>query len=265
MKSIIVMTLSVFVFSVKAKVLVISDIDDTIKKANSTNSVSVVWYFLKADPYVEMSKLYNEIKTYYESQGEEVEFLYLSAAYDATFNQEKWLDKHNFPFGRTILRKIGDGKTYQYKYRSLKSVLSKENSNDLKLFLFGDNSDQDPKVYHDVVNDMNIIDSQIYIRDVSTYATYWQTGWEIQKIPGLYYFFSEMELRDFEHFYYLSNDILTSIEAQYKSQKLIPRYTFKTLEKRIKDVECALEGILYCEDTAEMWAKNLWQDYHQRL
>ena len=50
------------VFSINAKVLIISDIDDTIKKANSVTSVSEVYYFLKADPYREMAKLFNDLK-----------------------------------------------------------------------------------------------------------------------------------------------------------------------------------------------------------
>ena len=89
--------------TIQGKVLIISDIDDTIKKANSMNSVSVAWYFLKADPYREMAGLYREIQDFYIAQGETIEFIYLSAAYDITFNQEKWLKKHDFPLGKTIL------------------------------------------------------------------------------------------------------------------------------------------------------------------
>lgn len=265
MKSKIAILFALINITLSAKVLIISDIDDTIKKANSTNSVSVVWYFLKADPYTTMAGLYQEIKNYYEAQGEEVEFIYLSAAYDATFNQDPWLKKHGFPYGKTILRKIGDGKTYEYKYSNLKRILSKENPDEIELFLFGDNSDQDPRVYKDIVEELQIPAHEIFIRDVSTYATYWQAGWEIQKISGVNYFFSEMELRFTPQFYFLSGPLSTEITTLYQSQTLIPDYTFETLKQRIEKAECNSSGYYICKKNSEKWADNLWNDYHGRM
>lgn len=252
--------------SISAKVLVISDIDDTIKKANTMNSVSVVYYFLKADPFNEMAVLYHDIKNYYESIGEEVKFLYLSAAYDATFAQEKWLDKHNFPLGDTILRKLGDGKTYEYKYNSLKKTLDREDAQNLKVIFFGDNSDQDPKVYKDIVDEYQLNSTaEIYIRDVSTYATFWESGWEIKKLAGIRYFFSEVELGYFENLFYISPTFETKVRNKYLLQNLIPEFTLKTLEQRIERIECLIEGYLSCDEVSDEWAKKLWRDYHNRF
>lgn len=94
---------------IHSKVYVISDIDDTVKKANSANGgVGQAYHFFRKKIYPEMRDLFNELEVIYEKLGEEVEFHYVSAAPDILFNQDKWLNKNNFPKGQAILRRPGE-------------------------------------------------------------------------------------------------------------------------------------------------------------
>lgn len=263
-KLLLSLILTLFSFSVFSKVYVISDIDDTIKKANSEGStIPLAYHFLRKKIYPEMRDLYNELQAVYEKLGEEVEFIYVSAAPDFTFNQDKWIQKHNFPAGRAILRKAGSGDTYNYKTKTISEVLSSASTSDI-VYFFGDNSSKDPIVYKEVSEKLGLDNNFIFIRDVSTEATFWESGLPVNQLNGVNYFFSERELVGLDGLFFMSNDLVSKIQNSYDQRELIPCYTEKTLKKRLK-AEWGCGYDLGCRRLASKKAEEFWSEYYRRF
>lgn len=246
-----------------AKVYVISDIDDTIKKANSADGgLLQVYHFLRKKIYPEMRDIFVELKDVYEDLGEEVEFHYVSAAPDITFNQDKWIKKHNFPAGEATLKRRGDGDTYTYKTNKITSILKNAVSSDT-IYFFGDNSSKDAIVYKEITEKLKL-KSFIYIRDVETEATYWNDDLPLRQMDGIHYFFSEMELIDQEGLFFMSDKLTSKIRDAYLKQELIPEYTHRILRRRLRrEWGCKLDK--GCWKIAKFEAAKYWQDYYSRF
>lgn len=267
-KSVFVFLLCLFSYSFGAysKTIVISDIDDTLKKSNSVGKTSgQVYHFLKKVPYLEMRDLFNEIKENEKARGETVKFYYVSAAKTFTFNAQKWLQKYNFPLGRSTLKDFGEKrKTYDFKYAVIKKIVMDEmqtldvrSQEPLEVLMFGDNAQFDAVVYSDLVKELNL-NSKIYIRDVRTNATYFDSTLSVEKIPGVTYYFSEVELFKNAEFDYLSSGLIARTNEAYKKRELIPAYTLKTLNRR-------LQNLYDDSDRAKLDAAKYWNDYYLRF
>lgn len=258
-------TLSLFSYSFQAftKTVVISDIDDTLKKANSMGKpMEQVYHFLKKVPYLEMRDLFNEIKEDRLAKNEVTHFYYVSAALDITFNAQKWLQKYYFPLGRSDLRTTKNKMTtYDFKHEVIKNILLNEVAillpgEPLDILMFGDNAQIDDLVYSDLTRELNL-HSQIYIRDVRAQATFFDESLEIKKISGVNYYFSEVELFKFAEFNYLSAGLIARTFESYKNRTLIPDYTLLTLRRR-------LEGMSHDKISAKEDSRKYWNDYYLR-
>ncbi len=256
-----------------SKTLVITDIDDTIKKANSMGGVGGVYHFLKKKPYNETRDLFNEIRKDEIARGNTIGYFYVSAAPSFTFDAQEWITKNNFPAGPSYLKtKENGGETYAYKYRTIKTIIENalKKDNDLKIIFFGDNSQHDAKVYYDLNLEMNL-GSEIFIRDVSTEATYFSSTLPLVRLPGVHYFFSEMELINHPSFLFMSSNLKNLIHAQYSKQDLVPPYTLDTLVDRLKDICESGKGIITedksreCKQQAKKDAGQYWEDYYTRF
>ena len=259
-----ILTLFILVASSsQAKVFVVSDIDDTIKKANSASSgIGEIYHFLRKKIYPEMRDLFVELERTYEARGEEVEFFYVSAAPDILFDQYKWLEKHSFPAGSATLRDIGSGDSYTYKKRVIGNILKEANPYDT-IYLFGDNASKDAIVYKELVEEGNFVNSFIYIRDVETEATYWNPNFPIHRLSGIRYFFSERDLLTERGLFFMSAELRKLIVAAYDEKSLIPEYSLNTLEKRVKKVwDCGFDFV--CRRDANAQAKNFWNAYYAK-
>lgn len=251
-------------FSAYSKVYVISDIDDTIKKANSADrGFGQAYHFLRKKVYPEMRDLFNELDTWYQNNSEEVEFHYLSAAPDFLFDQEKWLTKFEFPLGPTRLRRWGDGNTYDYKTAEVARILEKALPSDT-IYFFGDNASKDAIVYKEAVEKFGFINSFIYIRDVTTYATYLHPDLKVERLEGVNYFFSERELLLERGLFFISDKLTKEIRVNLEKRELIPEYTFKTLVKRIQE-EWGCFHPESCDSIAFEVAEDIWIDYHDGI
>lgn len=268
-------TLLLFSYSLEgfSKTIIITDIDDTIKKANSMGGVGGVYHFLRKKPYSETRDLFNEIKKDETSRGNTIAYFYVSAAPSFTFDAQEWLAKNNFPMGPSYLKtKENGGETYAYKYRTIKTIIETElkKDSDLKIIFFGDNSQHDAKVYYDLNLEMNL-GGEIFIRDVSTEATYFSTALPLVRLPGVHYFFSEMELINHPNFLFMSSTLKKLILAQYNRQDLIPPYTLDTLVDRIRGICEEKEFFVTDEKSREckLQAKKdggqYWEDYYSRF
>lgn len=207
-----------------------------------------------------MRDMFNELDETYERFGEEVEFHYVSAAPDFLFNQDKWLKEHQFPAGEATLKRRGDGDTYTYKTNVIGAILEKARPTDT-IYLFGDNASKDAIVYKELVEKLGLQNSFIYIRDVTTYATEWSSDLLVRKLDGIKYFFSEVELIGESGLFFMSESLRKDIKSANAQKHLIPKYTLKSLEKRLsKDWGCRLS--FSCRCTAKEEARRFWDDFH---
>lgn len=253
-------------FSAYSKTIIISDIDDTIKKSNSAGKTAgQVYHFLRKVPYLEMRDFFNEIKEEERSRGETIKFYYVSAAKTFTFNAQKWLQKHNFPIGRSTLKERGeDRSTYDFKYAVVKKIMLDEiesldvSSNEpLTVMMFGDNAQVDAVVYRNISEELKL-NAKIFIRDVRGEATYFDSTLELKRVAGVNYFFSEVELFKFPDFNFISTGLLNRTFASYKNRELIPQYTAKTLMRRLHE-------IYGDKDQAQSDSAKYWNDYYLRF
>lgn len=268
LRSLFVFLFCLFSYSFQAysKTIIISDIDDTLKKANSVgNAPEQVYHFLRKIPYLEMRDLFNEIKEQEKSRGETVKFYYVSAAKTITFNAQKWLQKHHFPLGRSSLKTLKEKRsTYDFKYAVIKQILLDEmhsldlaSNEPLEFLMFGDNAQIDAVVYNDLTKELNL-NSKIYIRDVRANATFFDSTLPVIRLLGVKYYFSEVELFKNAEFDFLSASLINRTFESYQNQKLIPEYTLKTLDRRLFD--------LYGDkDRAKADAQKYWDDYYKRF
>lgn len=251
-----------YTFSVFAKTIVISDIDDTLKKANSTGSVSNIYYFLLKKPYIEMRDLFLEIKKNEEKNSNPTDFYYVSAALQITFDADEWLSKNHFPAGKSYLKTLQNhAATYEFKYNTIKEILKNEDLKNTHILMFGDNAQVDQVVYTNLKKELNL-DADIFIRDVGAEATYFDSSLEVKKIPGVNYYFSEAELLNNASFYFLSDALKNKIITNYHNQKLIPLYTLTTLEHRIRSLCQEITAV--CKREAKSEAEKYWLDYYSR-
>ena len=251
--------------TLNARVVVISDFDDTVKQANSKgNFIGFTYHFFRKKPYLQMRDLFKELKKHYDSQGEQVEFNYVSAAPDFLFAQQKWVEKHGFPVGNTFLRSIGSEDTYTFKYNQIVSILRPYlNEPGLKVIFFGDNSTHDQDVYADATRDYRL-NSEIYVRDVSTTATEFE-GFPATGRDGVNYFFSEKELEKFSGLSFMSEVLKSNIDDEYRAETLVPKYTTTTMIRRVrKALGCKLFQFS-CRKEARAKGRELIQDYYSRF
>lgn len=245
-----------------SRTVIVSDIDDTIKKANSMGKVAGMYHFLRAKPYLEMRDIFQNINEYYSSADRDgVAFYYVSAASKKLFKAKPWLLKYKFPMGPAILKAEKED-TYDYKYRIIKNILNEEMAkfSDVKFLFFGDNAKYDQKVYSDLRNELKLNDAEIFIRDVKANATYFTQEIPTVKLPNVNYFFSEIELLN--EFNFLDNLVVLNIRNQYEEQKLIPLYTFTTLTNRLVDM--CKNHLHSCQHNAKKMAHTFWNDYYTR-
>lgn len=252
-------------FQVFSKTIIISDIDDTIKKANSAGKFpEQAYHFFKKIPYFEMRDLFNEIKSFEKSKQETTAFYYVSAAFSITFDAQAWLQKNHFPEGLSTLRGLKNKEsTYDFKHGVIKKILELESRSldastgeTLHVLMFGDNAQVDALVYSDLTRELGL-DSHIYIRDVRAEATFFDSSLPIKQIKGASYYFSEMELFKNPDFSFLSTELILRARMSYAKKEIIPSYTFVTLNRR-------LQSLYNDKVRAHDDALKFWNDYYSR-
>jgi hypothetical protein len=263
MKLLFLLCLFSYSFQVFSKTIIISDIDDTLKKANSVGKpLEQAYHFLKKVPYIEMRDLFTEIKSNAGAQNEEVKFFYVSAAASWEFNAQAWISKYQFPAGASYLKtKETKAPTYDFKHKTIQTILEAEKATlhagePLHVLMFGDNAQVDQVVYTDLTREMNL-QSDIFIRDVRAEATTFDSNLPVKKLAGVNYYFSEIELFKLPSFNFVSTALLVKTQDSYLRRALIPAYTYKTLVRR-------LTKIYGDKDRAENDADKFWNDYHKR-
>lgn len=149
-----------FSFSLaEAKIVVISDIDDTIKISHILDkSDGVSKAFKTGNVFFGMNMLYQEIK----NQNPEIEFYYISNAVRSIMglSHQHFLESNQFPAGFLALR--DNPITNDHKVQSIRLILKDPK---IKFVIFiGDNGERDAKIYSQIVQEFPNLPQITYIR-----------------------------------------------------------------------------------------------------
>lgn len=150
-----------------AKVVVVSDIDDTIKVSHVLDSSDSVSNAARMDNlFYGMPELYQSIQS-----STNAKMFYLSNAPRALMERyhRNFLSKNKFPNGGLLLRENIFDKTF--KLRMIRKIIRDEVPS--LLILIGDNGEHDSEVYYQITQEYPSLQIMTYIRQV--YSAFYGT------------------------------------------------------------------------------------------
>ncbi|MBF0297949.1 MAG: hypothetical protein HQK51_04475 [Oligoflexia bacterium] len=224
LKMVVVFVLIVSSTYLMAEVIVVSDIDDTIRATNVLNRSEMIINALRGfKSFPRLIDIYCDINDYYRKKGEDVTFYYLSAA-PRKLSVDSWLESNNAPKGIVQQRRNRDifGSPEDYKFGYLKKFLldkkriADENNDELEVIMFGDNGEKDPIVYKRIMEDkdIKINNMKAYIRKVTSAGAFF---------PKINYFYSEKDLLE-DFALVVDPQLKIQIESEYAQGTLVPEY-----------------------------------------
>lgn len=253
----------VFSSVLHARIIIISDVDDTIKVTHGLSSKSVMNYFKgESASFPEMDILYHEWK----NMGGQ--FLYLSSSYQGIYDARKWIQEYQFPEGKVIQRDEDsylDGKLF--KKEELVKVFTDQEIYPDDLFLFlGDNFGEDDEVYEEIVREFKLEkQSIIMIRDILLDQCLPGMDVKGSPVPGVHYYISARDLADVLFPMYFSGtisfDALILSSASYYEKKAFTEFQVDSLKKRLKGRYCEA-GDLSCQNFVVQRSLELLRGYY---
>lgn len=258
-------------FNSFANVLVISDIDDTIKTSNSVGKWhQSIRFFLKNKPYYEMRDIFVEIENEARKNGQDSEFYYVTAAPRIVFNAKKFLKKYHFPYGPVTMKKLFPRQnTYQYKTEKIREILEQTTPYQFdQIYFFGDNSSYDALVYRDLISEFGLKNAVVFIRDVKTSASPFDSELKIERLQNTNYFLSEIELIGHPALAFLSKELKHKIFKKHQKNSLIPSYTLKTYFRRASYIlKCKIfhTNSKSCNKEKKKKAKRYWHNFQSSV
>lgn len=254
----------------KAKVIVVSDIDDTVKQSNVMElSDALVRVLRGVGSFEYLGLIYGQLRDFYQKDNQ-VNFIYVSASMKMVYNGEKWLSKYGFPIGKVSQRNSIDQvfiKSSKFKKIYVTKLLkSIDGYQTAKVIFFGDNGENDPIIYKDIVSSLGIKDALIYVRDVSTEATDFNIGLDHKRETGVNYFLSEYQLIKNRWFEFLSKDLVSRIVYNYCQNLLIPSYVQNHFVDRVIAKRCRKTDpeFFSCKFSTRVDAEKIWSEKIKR-
>ena len=159
-----------------AKFGVISDIDDTILKTNVRNKFKMILTTVLSNahtrvPFEGVAAFYQALQKGVSGDENNPIFYVSSSPYNLYTLLVKFLKLQEIPLGPIFLKDFGthtpfiSGDHKTHKIENIKSVL--ETYTEMQFILIGDNSEQDPEIYKQIVKDYPERIRTIYIRKVN--------------------------------------------------------------------------------------------------
>lgn len=255
-----------------AQVLVISDIDDTIKLANTQSKRGLIYYSARRDIFKGLKYIYQDIKSYHSNNTEQVIFKYVTSAPKIIMRSDDWPLKQGFPHGLTYERNSIFDDSFSYKYSTIFRIIEDNLKKfpELKVYFFGDNSENDHIIYKKI-NDYFMLNAKIFIRDVTTQTTDWDYhGLDSYSIDGINFFLSELELINHSELKMISHQTKKEVQQLSEQKKLIPSFIRKSLSKRLRILnncpsKSSLKEYFSCKKVANKVSKSLFNDYYLRF
>ena len=214
------------------ELVIISDLDETLKQAAVENKVRAGIKLIEGvRPYLGMQIIFNELKAKHPG----AKFYYLSNSYTFLYSGKEWTRKFGFPQGVVLQRSIKD-QSDSFKPSKLKEII-KNHPNAKKWLLFGDNVEKDPKFYEELVSESGLNNSEIYIRDARLI---------FPQSPLSNYYQHEVQILDALRISQGSAEVIRSLPFN----ELVPKFLLKTLRKRLVK-ECKLPVDVCKEEARE--------------
>jgi hypothetical protein len=151
-----------FSFQSYAKVLVVSDIDDTLKVTHvHSKGRQVGSFFDTRSRFIGMAEVFQQLQT----QNDDIEFHYVTRASDKLmkFQHTKFLSRHKFPEG-VVHFKESVGEDLDMKQRVIRKIISEVKPD--SIVFFGDNGQYDVVAYQQMTEEFPKIPTVTYIREV---------------------------------------------------------------------------------------------------
>jgi phosphatidate phosphatase APP1 len=159
-----------------AKFGVISDIDDTILKTNVRNKFKMILTTVLSNahtrvPFEGVAAFYQALQKGVSGDENNPIFYVSSSPYNLYNLLVKFLNLQEIPLGPIFLKDFGthtpfiSGDHKTHKLENIRSVL--ETYSQMQFILIGDNSEQDPEIYKQIVKDYPERIRTIYIRKVN--------------------------------------------------------------------------------------------------
>jgi phosphatidate phosphatase APP1 len=153
--------------SVFAKVVVVSDIDDTIRQSHILNLLDAgIRLAGNPEEFKDLGVIYQALsEASMENSGEKMAIVYISASTKFFYLGEEWITLRQFPQGEVVQRQSLSEDKKMFKVSNIIRFLGENYVPGDELFLFGDNAELDPEIYQEVLKKTNL-KGTIFIRDV---------------------------------------------------------------------------------------------------
>lgn len=156
-----VLFLACWAFDAWPRILVVSDIDDTLKISHVRSTIDAIMNAPYTDlVFAGMPELFQTLR----DRGD-IEFIYLSnaPAWLMTESHSVFLETNGFPAGRMLLRPW-DASSLSFKREALNRLIDEDPL--ASWVLIGDNGERDPLIYWDIMHAHPALDARAFIHAI---------------------------------------------------------------------------------------------------
>jgi hypothetical protein len=234
--ALVLLGLSLFTTAASAKTLVISDIDDTIRKSNVLNKADAALKLLGTpDPFSDLRLVYLALEKQAKAEGYTLPIAYISASLPFLYDAEEWVREMKLPPGYVRQRQSLSEEKDDFKKGAIADFLKANFEPGDTVLLFGDNAELDPTIYLAVLADHGIEkNAAIFIHDVQVEATPYIVHRTATKLAGIHYYLTPLDFLLHPALNKVAAGIAEEMIALVESQEDIPLYVLDRVSGQIK-------------------------------
>jgi hypothetical protein len=189
-----------FSSAVSAKLIVVSDIDDTIRRTETLNPGRGLLNLMKnsVPAYEGIRKIYWDLW----ATRTDITFYYVSSSIKDIYDADDWLSLAFFPVGQMIQKtrdQFFDISEKKYKVDAIVNYIKNEPP-ETEYYFLGDTTFLDEEIYKEVIKRLNLKHTTIFIHDVKGDIAFKSLSAEVTIHPNVIYYISEMDLIDIYRF-----------------------------------------------------------------
>jgi phosphatidate phosphatase APP1 len=247
-------------FNLSAKLVIISDLDETLRISKTHNYLLSLTEIIKGvKSFDQMKVLFNQLQ-----KDEQADFIYISASYYKFYNGAKWIRKQGFPTGKVYQKPKLTLSSKEFKLQMLEKLFKNGDFDASDNFLFfGDNSSHDEQVYTEFKAKYGL-NGDIFIRDIKSKATPFSSYITPQRVQGINYFYTEWQLLGTSLETFMSPSTIDYIKKQYKQTRGVVCSQKYYLKKLLEKAICSQKITRYqCQTRVNREIKNIHNNYFQ--
>ncbi len=240
--------------------VVISDIDDTIRKTDTLSPIALKKVLHSDVPAFQgVRSFFWDI--YHSRSG--ARFYYVTNSFKEIYSADAWLKLSHFPYGEVYQRDHGavEDKSVKknieenYKIKTITSIIQENQLSEEEIWFFGDNSFDDLKVYEEIVKKLKIEKYQIFYHDVIG-EKFYVGPYEPRKFSkDVFFYLSDIELLNWLKFpfnhQFVSNRTLLAMKREVRNKESLASSVSFLLMLRLKSLYCGNYVDMNCSRKAE--------------